>query len=210
VVEPHLLEVDLVGLDAEPPGRVALDVDRHVAEADRPLTAVQQRLGHDADRVGEVDHPGARCRGSPRQVGQLEDHRDCAQCLGESAGSRRLLPDGPEAQGERLVHQPRRLPADAELDEHEIGSINGRLAVRGLQQLAAPSGAPQHSLCQAADHREALGIDVMQRQLVDGEAFGAPRQSIDQLRGIGAPGTDHNDLETHRPALLSAHPVDRT
>ena len=41
------------------PVQVALDVDGHVAQAERPVAAVDEGLGHDADRVGEVDDPGA-------------------------------------------------------------------------------------------------------------------------------------------------------
>ena len=84
-----------------------------------------QRLGHDPDRVGEVDDPGAG-RGAPAgQLGQLEHERDGPQRLGEAAGTGRLLADDAEARRHRLVGQPGGLAADAELDEHEIGAIDG-------------------------------------------------------------------------------------
>ena len=50
------------GLDAQQPGEQPLEPDGHVAQADRAVAGVQQRAGHDADRVGEVDDPGVRAR----------------------------------------------------------------------------------------------------------------------------------------------------
>ena len=59
VVEPDLVDHDLLGLDAEQLREVPLEADRHVAEPDRPVALVEQRPRDDADGVREVDDPGA-------------------------------------------------------------------------------------------------------------------------------------------------------
>ena len=70
VVEPDVLEPHLVGADAEPRGEPALEADGDVAQAERAVAFVEQGAGDDADRVGEVDDPGAGLRpagGRPRR-----------------------------------------------------------------------------------------------------------------------------------------------
>ena len=110
VVEADLVKLNPIRRLAQPLGHLTLDVDRHVAQPDGAVPGVQQRLGHHPHRIREVDDPRVRSRAATRQLGQLQDDRDGAQRLGESAGAGRLLPDGAEPQGERLVHQSRRLP----------------------------------------------------------------------------------------------------
>ena len=69
----------------------------------RPVPRVDERLGHDADRVREVDDPGIRRGAAARQLGELEHERHGPQRLGQAAGAGRLLADRAEAEGERLV-----------------------------------------------------------------------------------------------------------
>jgi len=57
-------------------GQPALQPDRHVAQAQSPRARVEERLRHDADRVGEVDDPGSRRRAPGRLLGDLEDDGD--------------------------------------------------------------------------------------------------------------------------------------
>ena len=93
----------------------------------RAMAGVDQRLGHDPDRVGEVDDPGLGCRVPAGQLRELEHDRHGAQRLGKSAGAGRLLADGAEPEGERLVQEARRLAADPQLDQDEVApSIGGR------------------------------------------------------------------------------------
>ena len=146
--------------DAEVLGEVALDVDRHVAQADRPMPAIDEGLGHDPDRVREIDDPGTRRRAPAGQFGELEHERDRAQRLGQATGTGRLLADDTEGLRQRLVGQPRRLAADAELDEHEIGTVDGGVAIAAEDEPAAPVEAIQHPTGQATDDRQPLGIDV--------------------------------------------------
>ena len=155
-------------LDAERLGEVALQADRHVAQADGPVALVQERLGDDADRIGEVDDPGAGRRATADQLGELQHDRHGPQRLGEAAGAGRLLADGAEPQGERLVEEPRVLSADAELDQDEIGAVD-----RASRDHRSGSGAPpipsrwQHPPASPPTTSQAFGVDVVEHELVD-------------------------------------------
>ena len=84
------------GVDAEVAGEPALEPDRHVAQPDGAMPGVQQRLGDDPHRVGEVEDPRPG-RAAPRGLlGDLEDQRHRAQGLREPAGPGRLLADEAE------------------------------------------------------------------------------------------------------------------
>ena len=198
VVQPNVLKCDAIRIHAEPAGDHALQRDRHVAQANRPVLAVQERLADDTYRVGEVDDPGAVRRTGPGQLGELENQGDGTQRLGEAARAGRLLADGAELRGEGLVDQSGGLPADSELDEHEIGTVHGGVAVEGGHQPPAPAGSRQHALRQAPDHFEPLRLDIEQDQLVDGEPVGTPGEPIHELRRVGAAAADHRDLGAHR------------
>ena len=63
VIEPDVLEADRSG-DTPSAGQAPLEPDRDVAQADRAVAGVEEGLGDDADRVGEVDDPRAG-RGPP-------------------------------------------------------------------------------------------------------------------------------------------------
>src|SRR5262249_56725725 len=95
----------------------ALEADRHVAEPDRTVPGVEQRAGDDADRVGEVDDPGACRRPAAGALGDIQDHGDGPQRLREPAGPGGLLPDAAVLQRPGLVAMPGRLTADAQLEE---------------------------------------------------------------------------------------------
>ena len=90
------------------------------------MASVDQRLGHDPDRVREVDDPVPGCGAAVHCLGELQDHGHGADCLGQAAGTGRLLADRAEAGRDGLVAQPSCLTADAELDEHEIGAVRAR------------------------------------------------------------------------------------
>ena len=79
-------------------------------------------------------------------------------------------PTTPNRRRQRLVDQPRGLAADAELDEHEVGAIDGGLAIAAEHQPAAPVEPIEHPAGEAADDRQPFGIDVEQDQLVDRQA----------------------------------------
>ena len=193
-----MTDLDALGVDAHPVGDRALEGDRHVAQPDGPIAAIDQRLGHDPDRVGEVDDPGVRRAALRRDLGQVEDDRYGPHRLGQAPGTGRLLADRAEADRNRLVQEPRRLPADAELDQHEAGAVDGGLDVTGQRQAPPEPEAGEHATGHAADHGAALFIDVVEDELLDGQPVMALRQTLDQLRGVGAPAADDRDLDPHQ------------
>src|SRR4029453_16826175 len=187
----------------QPGGEAALEPDGRVAQPDRPMPPVQEGLGDDADRVGEVHEPGPGGAPAHGLFGQLEHDRDGAQGLGEAARPGRLLADAAELQRQGLVHQAHGLPADPELDDHEVGPVDGLLAAAGPVETTAPAGPGQHAPGQAGDHVQTLGVDVEQDQLVDRQAGPPGGEALDQLRGVGAATPDHRDLQAHgRPLPL--------
>ena len=139
-----MVESQPVRLDLEPRRQPPLQRDRHVAEPDGSVTAVQERLRHESRGVGEVDEPGARSTAASGLLRQLEHHRNGAERLGEAARSRRLLADGAEPPRDRLVRQTCDLAPDPELHDHEVGPLQPLLPPSGEDQPAAPSHAIEH------------------------------------------------------------------
>ena len=158
----------------------------------------------DADRVGEVHDPRAGCRSTGDLLGELEQHRHRPKRLGEAAWPRRLLADRAELVGQRLVDQSSLLAADAQLDQHEVGAVERLRPVAGDRQLARPTTAAEHPPGQSADDLAPLGIDVEQRQLVGGQSGRAPRDAVNELRGVGAAPTHDRDLDAHSDSTLWA------
>ena len=202
VVESDVLELDPLGRHAEPGGQLALEPDRHVAQADRPVTGVEQRLGDDPDRVGEVHDPGIRCAPPADVLGQLQDDRHGPQRLGKTTRSGRLLADAAEAVRQRLVRVAGLLTADPQLDQDERRPVDRLGTVGGADETARPALATEDSLGQPAHDREALAVDVVEDELVDRERVRPVDQALDQLRGVGAAAADDGDLQAHRPSLV--------
>ena len=71
VVQADMLELHAFGRHVEQRGEVPLKADRHVAQADGPVAVVEQRLGDEAGRVGEVQQPGAGRAQTPRVGGDV-------------------------------------------------------------------------------------------------------------------------------------------
>ncbi len=88
VVQTHVLELDPVGRHAEPLGHVALDVDRDVAQADRPMPGVDQGLADDPDGVREVDDPGVSGAAPCGELGELQDDGHGSERLREATRAR--------------------------------------------------------------------------------------------------------------------------
>ena len=142
VIQPDVVQGDLVGRDAEQPGEVALEADGHVAQPDRPVPGVEQRPGDDADRVGEVDDPRVGRGPLPGAFGDVQHDRHGAQCLGEPARPGGLLADAAAFQRPGLVPLPGRLAADAQLEQHRARPVQalvqaGRPAQPGRVAVAA-------------------------------------------------------------------------
>ena len=161
------------------------------------MAAVDQCLGHDPDRVREVDDPVPGCSPAVHGLGELQDHGHGADCLCQPAGTGRLLADRAEAGRDGLVAQARGLAADAELHEHEIGAVQRGIAIGRPDEASGPAGLREHPLGQATDDRKALGIDIEQDELVDGHAVGAADHALHQFGRVGAPATDDRHLDAH-------------
>ena len=99
-------------------------------------------------------------------LGDLEHDRHGAHRLREAAGAGRLLADAAARERHGLVVQPRRLPADADLDEHEVGAVERAVEVVGRPR-AAPRSPARSSIRarQPADDLAPLGVDVVQHEL---------------------------------------------
>ena len=128
------------------------------------MTGVEKRPGNDPDRVREVDDPRAgRCE-LARPLGDLEDDRHRPQRLGEAAGPGRLLADAAARERQRLVLEARRLAADADLDEDEVGAVQRTVEVAGQLEAAGEALPLEHPPGEAADDLEPLRVDVVQRE----------------------------------------------
>ena len=91
------------------PRDLALEADRDVAEADRPMARVEQRARDDADRVREVDDPCIRRRARSRPGRRSRARRAPFASPWRTPGAGRLLTDAPAGERDRLVAEPRRL-----------------------------------------------------------------------------------------------------
>ena len=189
-----MVELDVVGLDAEPRREPALESDRHVAQPDCAMPFLEQSARDDADRVGEVDDPGVRVA-SPHPIGDVENDRHRAQRLREATGSGGLLTNTAALQRPGLVALSCLLAADPQLEEHGIGVSHAGIEVGGQGQSGRVSLAGQDPAGQPADDLEAFGGRVDQHELLDREQVSQPREPVDQLRGVG--GRAAHDRQPH-------------
>src|SRR5262249_61523703 len=101
----------------------------NVAQSARAMAGVEQRTRHDSDRLREVDDPRVGTCARTYAFGDLEHDRDGAQRLSEPARAGGLLPDAAARERDGLVAQPRRLSADADLDEHEVRTVDRAIEI---------------------------------------------------------------------------------
>ena len=92
-----------------------------------------------------------------------------AERLREAARAGRLLADAAAGERQRLVREPRRLAADADLDEHEVGAVDRAVEVAGELERSRESDTLEHPARERADDRQPLGVDVVQHELADVE-----------------------------------------
>jgi hypothetical protein len=92
------------------------------------------------------------------------------------------------------------LPAHPKLDHHEIGALQGSIAIPGERQDPVITRLGQHPSRQPAHDLQALGIDVEEDEIVEGHAVRASDEPLHQLGRVRARPTDHRDLHTHRAA----------
>ena len=197
-----MVEEHLPGRHAEQPGELPLEADRDIAQADRAMPRVEQRAGDDADRVGEVDDPCGALRPLPGALGDVEDHRDGAQGLGQPARPGGLLADAAVLQRPRLVALPGRLPADPQLEQDRAGAVE---ALVQAGRPAHPSRVAERAhdpRRHRADHGEPPRVRVDQGELGDLDVAGQPADAVNQFRGVGRSAAD--DRQLHPNALTSA------
>ena len=200
-LRPDLVDDDALGLDAEQPRERALEPDRHVAEADGAVPGVEQRAGDDPDRVREVDDPGAA---APRARAPARRSRARpGRCAWPWRSRLRRSSPGrcSRRRAARSRRQPRRLAADADLEQHEVGAVEraSRSPVSSSSPLVALRG--EHPRGQAADDLAALGVDVVQRELaIDVELAREPR---DELRRVRRAAADDGELHPFTPVSVT-------
>ena len=98
------------------------------------MAVVEQRAGHDPDRVGEVDDPRIGRGAATHLIGDVEHDRHGAQSLGEASGAGGLLADAAASQRDGLVEVPCRLTTDAQLQQHEVGAVDRLGEIGGCGQ----------------------------------------------------------------------------
>ena len=95
-----------------------------------------------------------------------------------------------------------RLSADAQLDHHEIGAVDGSLAIESHGQATRPAAFCQDPARQAAHDLKALTVDVEQGKLVHRQPVLARDEALNQLGRVGATAAHHGDLQTHASLSL--------
>ncbi len=188
-----MVQHDVVRGDPEQARQVALHADGHVAQPDRPVAVVEQRAGDDADRVREAHQPRVR-RQLPRPPRHVQHDRHRAQRLREPACAGRLLADAAARLRERLVGDPRRLPAHPQLDDHHVRAAEPCVHIGRPRDTVVEQAAAER-----ADHREPAGGGVDQRHRVHVEGAEARHE----LRGVGRPATDDRDLHPFTPVSVT-------
>lgn len=175
-----MVEVDLGRGHAEEPGELPLEADGDVAQADGLVPGLEQRARDDADGVGEVDDPGVRV-GAPDPLGDVEDHRDGPERLGESAGAGGLLADAAALQRPGLVLLTGRLAADPQLEQDGVGALDPGVEVGGGDDLPRVVLLGEDTAGESADQVEPLGGGVDEDEFGDGQGVAQPREAVDQF-----------------------------
>ena len=192
MVQRHLL-----GRHAEPGGQPTLEADGHVAQPDGAVPLVHQRLGDDADRVGEVDDPGVRARPAG----------DISAMLRTTGTVRSALANPPAPvvscpiSRTRVAGSRRGAPPDRRRGAG--GARSGAIERRRRPSWTSTGRGPWLARMRRARPPtiRAVRVEVEQHQLVDLEPR-AGGEALDQLRGIGAAPADHRDLQA--PSHLRA------
>ena len=105
----------------------------------------------------------------------------------------------PQASGTVSSRKPRRLAADADLDQHEVGAVERPVEITCLHELAVEFLTREHPRSQAADDVESLRVDVVQRDLGHIES----REARDELGRVRRAGADDRDLHPFTPVSVT-------
>lgn len=164
------------------------------------MPGLEEGAGDDPDRVGEVDDPGVGV-GAADAFGDVEDHRDRAQRLGEAARAGRLLADAAALQGPGLVLLAGGLAADAELEEHGVGAVHARVQVGRGDDTAVMALLGEDAPGESADQLQALGGRVDQDEFLDGQGVPQAGEAVDEFGGVGRASADHGEFHRRFPCF---------
>ncbi len=167
------------------------------------MARVEERAGHDSDRVREVDDPGVVRGELADAFRDPEDDGDRPHRLGEPAGACRLLPDAAARQRHGLVREPRLLAADADLDEDEVGAFDSAVEVVRDDELSLETVPLEHARGEAAHDLPAISVDVLQHELAHGKPFALAGEPADELGGVGGAAADDCDLHPFTPVSVT-------
>jgi len=134
--------------------------------------------------------------GSASSRTRADRHR--SQCLPQSARAGGLLADAAAGKRDRLVGQPRFLPADAKLDQDERRALDRGIEVVGDGEFSVVPGRAEHPIGEPADDLAAFGVDVLQHELAEVEALPLARQPGHELRSVGRAAPDDSELHLVR------------
>ena len=187
VVQPDVLQLHAIRGDAETGGQPPLEGDRDVAQAERPMAVVDERLGDDADRVREVDDPGVLARRDGRSARRGRGRRGTVRsALAKPPAPVVSWPMTPKRRGS--VSSTSRAAWPPTRSWSSTKSAPSMAASRSPVRVSRPGPAQpiEHPLGEAADDLEPLRVDVEQDELVDRQAVRAPGEALDQFRRVGA------------------------
>jgi hypothetical protein len=193
VVQADVVELDELRGDVEHTREVALEDHRGTAESDGLVPFVEERLRDDADGVREVDDPCAGRQGA-HALGDVEHDGNRAERLREAAVAGRLLPEAAARDRNGLVHDPDRLAAHTQLDEHGVGALDRVLETSGRAHPGGVATTLEHAQRHPGQDREPLRVDVVQRQLVERQQVAHADQPVDELGRVRRASADHRQL----------------
>ena len=186
-------------LDAAHDGHLVHEVDRHVADVDDLAVRAQHAagLGHDGGRVGVVEHP---CVGAPllHVVEDLDDAADGAHAVGDAAGAAGLLAEHAVLQRNLLVLLAHGVLADADVGEHEVDAGESGLGVGRVVELDLGGVLAEVDLAGLCHDLLALGVVVIEGDLVHREAVVLLEKHEGDARREGGAATGNS----HRIGLL--------
>ena len=108
----------------------------------------------------------------------------------------------PHGERDRLVGEAGRLAADPDLDEHEVGAVDGAVELAGDGELPLEPLPVEHPGRHAADDLATLGVDVVQDELGDVDAVAFAREPGDELGRVGRSAADDCDLHPFTPVSV--------
>ena len=138
VVEPDVLELDPLRLDAESRREPALEPDRDVAQPDGPMPSSSSAWVTIPTGFvkSTIQAPGAARRATRSAISRTTG--TVRSALAKPPAPVVSWPIVAERRRQGLVDEARRLPADPQLDEHEVGALEGSVRIAGEDELPPP------------------------------------------------------------------------